>query len=108
MTDKKAIDKHKFLNQVSNEFYRLKALRSMGQLPVLNNAEIRNAIRNAFEELPKDEIVTEEIFVRVFTETLNDDDLRQRFDIPLDPVLFAMVGYGIFKMGIREYCGGNG
>jgi hypothetical protein len=75
---------------------------------LLGQSEIREAIRNAFEELPKNEIVTEETFVRVFTETLSQDELRQRLDIPLDPILFAMVGYGIFKKGIREFCGGGG
>lgn len=75
---------------------------------LLGQSEIREAIRNAFEELPKDEIVTEETFVRVFTETLSQNELRQRLDIPLDPILFAMVGYSIFKKGIREYCHGDG
>ena len=74
---------------------------------LLGQSEIRKAIRNAFEELPKNEIVTEETFVRVFTETLSQDELRQRLDIPLDPILFAMVGYGIFKKGIREFCDGT-
>ncbi len=75
---------------------------------LLSQGEIREAIRNAFEELPKNEIVTEETFVRVFTETLSQDDLRQQLDITLDPILFAMVGYGIFKKGIREFCDGDG
>lgn len=74
---------------------------------LLNERGIREAIREAFEELPKDEIVTEDTFVRVFTETLSRDDLRQQFDIPLKPILFAMVGYGIFKVGIREFCSGH-
>ena len=75
---------------------------------LLSENGVRLAIRDNFEKLPKDEIVTEEVFVRVFTETLREDDLRRQFNIPLNPILFAMVGYGIFKMGVREFCLGGG
>lgn len=145
-------EKGRFFREVSDEFYRLSALRTVEKMPIeklrtelgcvsipiipilqrmnawalkadkekrnyesltdevnaiLDNAETRKAIRKALEELPKDEIVTEETFVRVFTETLSQNGLRQRLDIPLDPVLFALIGYGIHTIGIREYCRGD-
>ncbi|MEJ7846790.1 MAG: hypothetical protein WKF92_01740 [Pyrinomonadaceae bacterium] len=74
---------------------------------LLSENGVRLAIRDNFEKIPKDEIVTEEVFVSVFTETLREDDLRRQFNIPLNPILFAMVGYGIFKVGVREFCRGS-
>lgn len=152
MTDKETQDRHDFLDKALNEYYRLKHLRTMSELPIneikstlgclsilfvpimrymtdqalkpeeakrdyanlkdkaqniLNSENVRKDVRSAFEELSKKEIVTEEIFVKVFAKALSDDSLRRQLDIPLDPVLFAIIGHDIFKIGIREYCGGN-
>lgn len=149
MADQETINEHDFLNQVSNEFYRLKALREMEKLPaeplrftfgclslpiisilqfmtnkalkaekakrdyesltdegnaILNSKETKLTVRKAFEELLKNEIVTEETFVEVFAKALMAEAKQSKGEIRLDPVLFAPVGYTIFTMGIREFC----
>lgn len=75
---------------------------------ILNIIEIKRAIRLAFEELPKEIIVTEDIFLKVFTATLFKEGLRSQLDIPLEPTLFAIVGYRIFSKGIQTFCDETG
>ncbi len=68
------------------------------------NSEIRRTICSAMQGRPKTEIITEDVFVEIFTAVLMSDAILARLDFQLDPVLFAMVGYEIYSTGLPSYC----
>ena len=69
---------------------------------IVGRSEVKTAICDALQNLPKDRILTEETFVKVAIEVL----LSENFDataIP-EPKLFAIVIFKIFSNGIENYC----
>lgn len=65
---------------------------------------INQAICDSIKNLNKNEILTEERFVRLIVEALTENDLRKQFGIHLEPILFAFTAYIIFGRRLENYC----
>jgi hypothetical protein len=71
---------------------------------LLKQSDLRNLICNFLKEKSGFEILTQEMFIFSVTEILFRDEIRKKFVIPLEPVLYGFIIYKISKTGIREYC----
>jgi len=67
---------------------------------IIDDSEIRIALCSAMRRLPKTQIVTEDVFLTILTDTL----MAHSTDIPRDPVLYALVGNKIFSSGLVSFC----
>ncbi len=74
---------------------------------LLNQSEIKQAICDSLIEVSGKVILTEEKFVNVVTTALFQTDLREKFVIPLEPVLFGFIAFKISEQGISNFCGAN-
>jgi len=75
---------------------------------LISETQVRTEICTALHNLPKTEIVTDTAFVQVVVGVLNGPRLVEKFEIPNEPALFAIVAHHIKAHGLRSYCGGEG
>lgn len=75
---------------------------------ITSQQRIRIAICSALRDQPKDEIVTEAVFLKAITRTLIELAKDESLHISKDPILFAVVSYIIFSHGVNAYCSGSG
>jgi hypothetical protein len=71
---------------------------------VLRDERIRRRICSAFQDLPKDKIVTEDAFVEVVCRALSRAESSDEVYIPNEASLRAMIAYQIFIAGIEKFC----
>ncbi|MGH9948894.1 MAG: hypothetical protein ACRD6X_17105 [Pyrinomonadaceae bacterium] len=71
---------------------------------IVSQQDTQTFICRAFRTIPKDEILTEYAFVKIFSEALYNLAIETHGQIRFDPVLFAVVAHKITITGIREYC----
>ena len=58
----------------------------------------------ALDELKTNEIITEEKFVKRFTQALCRKVSENEIIIPFEKVLFALIAYKIFETGLDRFC----
>lgn len=74
---------------------------------LLAHAEIKEIICKALKDAGQTEILTEDRFFNIVTQTLAEKDLRKQFVIPLEPMLFACVLLKILETGMGNFCREN-
>jgi hypothetical protein len=73
---------------------------------LLAQPEFKKSICSSLRKAGRNMVLTEEIFIRTVTEALIDKDLRSRFVIPTEPMLFAWIAFEISETGINLFCAG--
>jgi hypothetical protein len=69
---------------------------------LLAEKDIKEAICKSLRK--REEILTEDTFIRNVTEALAEKNLRKQFVIPLESMLFACVAFQISEHGIQNFC----
>lgn len=71
---------------------------------LLRQKEVSDRVCETIAEISRKEILTEEKFVNNFTAALFRSDLANRFVIPENAVLYALMATEIYKTGLNNYC----
>jgi hypothetical protein len=71
---------------------------------LLARGDIKKAVCDALKGLSKKEILTEEKFVKTITSALVEKNSEGEFTIPVEPFLFAMIAFKIWKIGSENFC----
>lgn len=66
--------------------------------------EISDEICKTISSITRNEILTEEKFVKEMTAALYKNEISKRFVIPETPTLYAMIARRIFKTGLEKFC----
>jgi hypothetical protein len=67
---------------------------------IVQNDLMKSSLCSALRDLPNTEIVTEDVFINVLTDTL----IEPQLETPPIPALYALVGNKIFALGVRSFC----
>lgn len=70
---------------------------------LLAQDDIREILCFALYEVGGKEILTEERMVRAVVDTLGKSEIRDRFSIPLNEILFAFLAYQLLQKGLENY-----
>jgi hypothetical protein len=71
---------------------------------LLNNQEIRQHICETIGFEGSREIITSEKFGEIIINSLNNMDLKAKYDYPINYVLFTFVAYKVHKVGLKKFC----
>lgn len=69
---------------------------------LLTQPEIREILSDSIKN--SEEILSENNLIKIVTEDLNRGNLKKRFEIPSEPLLFALIVHRIIKIGRQNFC----